>query len=97
MNGRRPFLNLLQEFSVPLLAGVAVAMLVANLAPDSYAQALHWAPLGERQIFGHRLDLHFLKNELDRQFVAVRHGKDFVMSPPDLKPWKIGIGNRLRR
>jgi hypothetical protein len=30
----RGFVNILQEFSIPLLSGVVVAMLAANLAPE---------------------------------------------------------------
>jgi NhaA family Na+:H+ antiporter len=37
-------LNLLREFSVPLLAGVLVAVVWANLAPESY-NAFNTKPL----------------------------------------------------
>ena len=33
---RNNFINLLQEFSIPLLAGVAVAMVSANMSPEWY-------------------------------------------------------------
>ena len=62
-NGNR-HVNLLQEFSVPLLTGVAVAMLSANLFPEWYAHALHWKPFGPVAIFGHPLTLHFLVNDI---------------------------------
>ena len=58
------FVNLLKEFSIPLLGGVAVAMLAANLYPEWYAHALHWTPFGPVAIFGHELTLHFLVNDV---------------------------------
>ena len=50
-------LNLLREFSVPLLSGVVAALLWANLSPEGYHQFNH-APL-----FG-VLSFHFVTNEL---------------------------------
>jgi NhaA family Na+:H+ antiporter len=61
---QRGFVNLLQEFSIPLLSGVAVAMLAANLAPVWYEHAIHWKPFGALQVFGHDLTLHFLVNDV---------------------------------
>jgi NhaA family Na+:H+ antiporter len=58
------FVNLLQEFSIPLLLGVVVALLSANLLPEWYAHALHWKPFGPVGIFGHELTLHFLVNDI---------------------------------
>ena len=62
--GRRPVVDLLQEFSVPLLGGVVVAMLAANLAQEAYESALHWKPLGDLRVLGHELTLHFLVNDV---------------------------------
>jgi Na+:H+ antiporter, NhaA family len=53
----RKRLNLLREFSVPLVAGVLAALGWANLAPERYHAALH-DPL----VAG--LSLHFLTNDL---------------------------------
>jgi NhaA family Na+:H+ antiporter len=61
---RAGFIDILQEFSIPLLSGVAVALFAANLAPDWYAHATHWKPLGDVAIFGHELTLHFIVNDL---------------------------------
>jgi Na+:H+ antiporter, NhaA family len=61
---RRSFVGFLQEYSIPLLAGVAAAMLAANLAPDAYHRAVHWRPFGDATLLGHALDLHYLVNEL---------------------------------
>jgi NhaA family Na+:H+ antiporter len=61
---QRGFVNLLQEFSIPLLSGVVVAMLAANFAPHWYEHAIHWQPFGALQAFGHDLTLHFLVNDI---------------------------------
>jgi NhaA family Na+:H+ antiporter len=50
-------IHLLREFSVPLLAGVVVALIWANLAPEGYHHFNHAPLLGE-------LSFHFITNEL---------------------------------
>ncbi|MFZ2948932.1 MAG: hypothetical protein WA003_05550 [Desulfuromonadaceae bacterium] len=53
----RHHLNMLREFSVPLLAGVVLAVVWANLDPAGY-QSFNSAPfIGE-------LSFHFISNEL---------------------------------
>jgi NhaA family Na+:H+ antiporter len=61
---RNHVVNILQEFSIPLLAGAAVAMLAANFAGAWYRDALHWMPFGHVSLFGHDVTLHFLVNDL---------------------------------
>jgi NhaA family Na+:H+ antiporter len=68
---RRRLIDVLQEFSIPLLAGVAAAMLAANAAPDAYERVVHWRPFGDAALFGYALDLHYLVNEL---FMALFFG-----------------------
>lgn len=58
------FVSVLQEFSIPLLGGVVVAMLAANLAPEWYEHAIHWAPFGDVSLLGHPLTLHLIVNDL---------------------------------
>ncbi len=69
--GQKRFLNLLQEFSIPLIAGVFCALLAANLAPEANAyffgaghEGEHWTLPGEPSIFGHALTLNFLINDV---------------------------------
>jgi NhaA family Na+:H+ antiporter len=65
MAGERPQLvNFLQEFSVPLIAGVLFALAAANLNPEGYQQVVHWKLFGDVAVFGHDLDLHFLINDV---------------------------------
>jgi NhaA family Na+:H+ antiporter len=62
---RKPhFINLLQEFSIPLLAGVVVALLAANIAPEWYEHAIHWKPFGDVALLGHGVTLHYLVNDV---------------------------------
>jgi NhaA family Na+:H+ antiporter len=58
------FINLLQEFSIPLLSGVVVAMLAANFRYEWYHHVLEWMPFGAFSIFGHEATLHFLVNDI---------------------------------
>jgi len=58
------FVNILQEFSIPLLSGVAVAMLAANFLPHWYHDAVHWQPIPGLMLLGHTLDLHFIVNDI---------------------------------
>ena len=39
--GGRKYISLLQDFSIPLLAGVVVALFVANMNPERYDQIVH--------------------------------------------------------
>jgi NhaA family Na+:H+ antiporter len=65
---RRAFVGALQEYSIALLAGIAVAMLAANLAPAWYDAAVHWRPFGAAELFGHALDLDFLVSDVFMAF-----------------------------
>ncbi|MEM7413628.1 MAG: Na+/H+ antiporter NhaA [Myxococcota bacterium] len=86
---RRGFVNLLQEFSIPLLAGVAVAMIAANTAPDWYHHAVHWKPFGDLAIFNHVLDLHFIVNDIFMVFffgIAAKEITEACLPGGDLNP-----------
>ena len=85
----RNAVNLLQEFSIPLLAGVAVAMLGANLAPEWYHHAVHWKPFGDLSLFGHTLDLHYLVNDVFMVFffgIAAKEITEACLPGGDLNP-----------
>lgn len=57
MNQLKGTVELMREFSVPLLSGVFTALLWANLAPQTYNAFLHTPFVG-------RLDFHFLTNDV---------------------------------
>lgn len=55
----------LAEFSVPLLVGVLIAMIGANLFPDAYHHAVEWEVFGHGvSLLGHHVTLHFLVNDI---------------------------------
>jgi NhaA family Na+:H+ antiporter len=61
---KRGFINILQEFSLPLLFGVAVAMVWANLDHESYEHVIHWMPIADLKVFGHAVTHHWLVNDI---------------------------------
>ena len=62
----------LQRYSIPLVAGILVALVWANVHPDSYEYFVgtdyrlpHWAPLGQNMyLAGHKVTLHFIVNDI---------------------------------
>ena len=61
---RNGFVNILQEFSIPLLSGVVLALIAANVTPHWYEEVLHWQPLGAFGVFPDALTLHFIVNDI---------------------------------
>ena len=58
------FVNILQEFSLPLLWGVVVAMIWANLDHESYEHVIHWTPIAGLTVFDHLVTHHWLVNDV---------------------------------
>ncbi len=61
---KRKFINILQEFSLPLLTGVVVAMIWANLDHESYEHVIHWVPIAGLEVFGHLVTHHWVVNDI---------------------------------
>ena len=61
---KRKFINILQEFSLPLLTGVVVAMIWANLDQESYEHVIHWVPIAGLEVFGHLVTHHWIVNDI---------------------------------
>ncbi len=61
---RNRFINILQEFSAPLLCGVAAGMFAANLAPEWYKHTVHGKPFGDITVLGHAVTVHWLVNDV---------------------------------
>jgi NhaA family Na+:H+ antiporter len=84
-------INLLREFSVPLVAGVAAALIWANRAPKSYYAFLHHDFLGS-------LSFHFLSNDIFMVFffgiAAVEITQSFLPGG-DLNPVKKAVNPLL--
>ena len=56
-------IDFLQEFSLPLIAGVVLGLVAANAAQHWYEGMVHFRPFGDdAYVFGHNLDLHFIIN-----------------------------------
>ncbi|MEL6184727.1 MAG: hypothetical protein AAFU79_08900, partial [Myxococcota bacterium] len=65
-SGPKSKVQILQEFSIPLIAGVVLAVLWANVDPHGYHHVIHWSPFAaEGAGHGHgggflsHLNLHF--------------------------------------
>ena len=56
---RHPIIQVMQEYNLPLVGGVVVAMLMANFAEDLYHDLWH-SQWGNAYIFGHKLSAHFV-------------------------------------
>lgn len=65
MKGIKKLTNILQEFSIPLIAGVLLGLLAANLNPKWYKEIVHFPIFGSNAVlFHHRVDFHFLINDV---------------------------------
>ena len=78
--GRPPghYVNLLQEFSVPLLLGVAVALLTANVDAHFYHELLEWEPFEGLEILGKTATFHFLVNDVFMVFFFAIAAKEIT-------------------
>lgn len=86
---RNNFINLLQEFSIPLLAGVAVAMVSANMSPEWYHTAVDGKLFGDVSLLGHDITLHFLVNDIFMVFffgIAAKEITEACLPGGDLNP-----------
>ncbi|HXV36995.1 MAG TPA: Na+/H+ antiporter NhaA [Myxococcota bacterium] len=95
---RRGFINILQEFSIPLLSGVAVAMLWANLDHDSYERVVEWVPLAGLEVFGHAVTLHWLVNDVFMVFffgIAAKEITESCLPGGNLNPIKKSVNPLL--
>ena len=58
------FINFLSEFSIPLLAGVIIAIIWANLNYDSYEEVIEKNLIPSFKFLGHKITPHFLVNDI---------------------------------
>ncbi|MEZ6004401.1 MAG: Na+/H+ antiporter NhaA [Planctomycetota bacterium] len=82
---RHRAIQYLQEFSIPLIAGVVAALAFANLAPETYHYLLGaghgegvWELPGHFSIFGHHLTLSFLVNDVFMVFFFAIAAKEIT-------------------
>jgi len=83
----RKTINLLQEFSIPLIAGVILAITWANLSPEGYHHFVH------NEIIGN-LTVHFLVNDIFMVFffaIATVEITQSLLPGGDLNPLKRAV------
>ncbi|MFT7624474.1 MAG: NhaA family Na+:H+ antiporter [Myxococcota bacterium] len=87
---KKGFTNFLQEFSIPLIAGVIAGLVAANIDEHMYHQVVDFPILGEgASIFGHKLTFHFLVNDIFMVLffgVAAKEITESVLPGGDLNP-----------
>ncbi|MEX1024348.1 MAG: Na+/H+ antiporter NhaA [Planctomycetota bacterium] len=94
---KQGFVNLLQEFSVPLIMGVVAALVYANVSGESweqYQELIHWLPFGDVAILGHAVDLHFLINDIFMVFffgIAAKEITEAALPGGSLNPIKKAV------
>ncbi|MAB80710.1 MAG: sodium:proton antiporter [Planctomycetes bacterium] len=96
MKPKKPgYVNLLQEFSIPLIAGVLVALVHANLGWESYEKIVYWNPFAELfgpewgVVFHHETTLHFLINDIFMVFffgIAAKEITESILPGGSLNP-----------
>lgn len=95
-NGQKSALEILQEFSIPLIAGVVVAVIWANISHDSYHHAMEWTPF-EHFMHGH-LNFHFLMNDILMVLffgIAAKEITEACLPGGDLNPPKKAVNPLL--
>lgn len=75
---RGHYVNLLQEYSVPLLSGVVLALVAANLDPHLYHEILEFEPIAGFELFGHPVTFHFLVNDVFMVFFFAIAAKEIT-------------------
>jgi len=88
------FVSFLQEFSIPLIAGVVVALLAANLAPHWYETVVHWQPIPGLTLFGYDVTFHFLIDEVFMAFffgVAAKEITEAILPGGSLSPMRKAV------
>ena len=91
---RKSIVSFLQEFSIPLIAGVASALVFANVSLSSYEHLIHLEPFAGLQIFGHDVTLHFIFNDIFMVFffgIAAKEITESCLPGGSLNPFKKAI------
>lgn len=81
--------NILQEFSIPLIAGVFAALFVANYDEHAYHALVDYPLFGDVKVFGHLLTSHFIINDIFMVFffgIAAKEITESVLPGGALNP-----------
>lgn len=99
MSQKKPGLvSFLQEFSIPLIAGVLVALVWANLDHESYEHIRHFLPFGHLEVFGHEVTVHFLIDDIFMVFffgIAAKEITEAALPGGSLNPIKKAVNPLL--
>jgi Na+:H+ antiporter, NhaA family len=100
MSSKNKFVNILLEFSLPLLAGVFVAVVWANISPEGYHHIMHQSLLGGFYPLGesHAINFHFLMNDIFMVLffgIATKEITESCLPGGDLNPIKNAINPLL--
>ncbi len=102
---KKGLISFLQEFSIPLIAGVFAAVIFANLDPEAYHYWFGVAHHGDDsvwhlplEIFGHPVSLHFLINDIFMVFffgIAAKEITEACLPGGSLNPPKKAVNPLL--
>jgi NhaA family Na+:H+ antiporter len=91
----RKLTNVLQEFSLPLIFGVIAGLIFANVDNHAYHAIVHYPVLGKgAAIFGHKIDFHFIVNDIFMVFffgIAAKEITESVLPGGPLNPIRKAI------
>ena len=100
-SSKKGFVNFIQEFSIPLIAGVFAALAAANLNPEGYHEFIQWdwftqgKPDAEAfKIFGYRVSLAWFINDVFMVFffgIAAKEIAEATLPGGSLNPVKKAI------
>ncbi|MFT7540333.1 MAG: NhaA family Na+:H+ antiporter [Gammaproteobacteria bacterium] len=94
MTKKKGFINFLQEFSIPLIAGVLSALVFANISPETYHHFVDFMPFKDLKVFGHDFTLHFLVNDIFMVFffgIAAKEITESILPGGALNPMSKAI------
>jgi NhaA family Na+:H+ antiporter len=87
-HGSKGLLGVIQEYSLPLITGVFVALALANMNPEGYHHLLEYKLL-PWQLLGHDINLHFLVNDIFMVLffgIAAKEITDAILPGGSLNP-----------
>ena len=91
---KKGFVSFLQEFSIPLIGGVFLALLHANLDYEGYHHLIEAVPIPGLAFFGHTATFHFLINDIFMVFffgIAAKEITEAALPGGSLNPLRKAI------
>ncbi|CAK0886828.1 unnamed protein product [Prorocentrum cordatum] len=85
----RPLRHAIQKYSLPLVCGVLLALTWVNVDEHSYHTAIHGYFSDDLSIFGHKVSLHFIVNDIFMCFffgLAIKEVTEALLPGGSLSP-----------